>query len=88
MPLPFVVFVSRHALVLTALFSWRYSRSPWACNGAWTSFLAPCASCSVQRYCRIALAITAARQSLLQWNPPEFAFRFGSLPRNNLNFSV
>lgn len=46
MPLPFVVFVSRHALVLTALFSWRYSRSPWACNGAWTSFLAPCASCS------------------------------------------
>ena len=86
MPHPIVVLVSRHALALTALFSWAVLAVSLGLQ--WGLDLVPRPMCIVQRYCRIALAITAARQSLLQWNPPEFAFWFGSLPRNNLNFSV
>ena len=91
-----VAFVSRHALALTAFFSWTVLAASLALQ--WSLDLVPCPMCIVQRYCLMGLAIvvsiawafrrafsvylamvfaalgafTAARQSLLQWNPPEF----------------
>ncbi len=97
MPHPIVVLVSRHALALTALFSWAVLAVSLGLQ--WGLDLVPCPMCIVQRYCLISLALTASlawilrrpfpayiaivaaglgaftagRQSLLQWNPPEFA---------------